>query len=191
LRVPCVVGEGGVCCPRDSSLFPHKNSLPLALDLSLTKGQPLVTTTVNGIATRSVEHPEHGPLIMAADLVKGLGYPAQNAVRTLNEAGVPSMERIKLLGSGLLDGKSIRGAAIFITRKGVNLVLMFSGKPIAQETRQWLAGDVMPAIADTGGYLLNEAAQTDAHQPNWWGSREASSRHGARAATRPSRSSPS
>lgn len=125
----------------------------------------LVTTTVNGITTRSVEHPEHGPLIMAADLVEGLGYHAL-ARDVLMKARVPPTDRIRITGSSIAvssSGMAAKfGTALFITRKGVNLVLMKSGKPIAQEIRQWLAGDVMPAIADTGGYLLNEAARDTA-----------------------------
>lgn len=126
----------------------------------------LVSTTLNGIATRSVEHPEHGPLIMAMDLVRGLGYASPNTTQTVTKAGVPATEFVRLTASDLSHGKGtpnhINGVAYFLTRKGVNLVLMYSGKPIAQETRQWLAGDVMPAIADTGGYLLNEAARDTA-----------------------------
>jgi len=130
-----------------------------------TEKLALITTVLNGITTRSVEHPEHGPLIIASDLVKGLGYGPTATSLVLRDAAVPAGERVMIQALGLCQPKGhrpITTQAIFLTRKGVNLVLMYSGKPIAQETRQWLAGDVMPAIADTGGYLLNEAARETA-----------------------------
>ncbi|MFC5517675.1 Bro-N domain-containing protein [Kaistia terrae] len=54
-------------------------------------------------------------------------------------------------------------AAVFLTRKGVKLLLMASTKPQAEEFRAWLAGGVVPTIADPSGYPLNGAARETAH----------------------------
>jgi len=41
---------------------------------------------------------------------------------------------------------------ILLTEQGLNLALMRSGQPIAAEFRNWLASEVVPAIARTGRY---------------------------------------
>ena len=83
----------------------------------------------------------------------------------LTLAAVPPKERISIAGNTLENVLGIpvpRNWAIFLTRTGVNLLLMTSTKPNAKACRDWLAGDVVNAIVDTGGYLLNEAARNTA-----------------------------
>ncbi len=74
------------------------------------------------------------------------------------------MQRIKIASGTLANcgGKPVKGAPIFLARHGINVLLMGSRRPKAQAFRGWLAGDVVDAIVDTGGYLLNEAARDTA-----------------------------
>lgn len=126
----------------------------------------LITKTFEGASVRAVDHPEHGELLHAVDVLKVLGHPASaGAAPFLAKYGIPKEERV-LLGSAdtLTDGVSSisNGRAAFLTRSAVTRVLMGSTLPKAQAFRDWLAGDVVNAIVDTGGYLLNEAVRDTA-----------------------------
>ncbi|SHG32682.1 Prophage antirepressor [Kaistia soli DSM 19436] len=127
----------------------------------------LISKDFQGATVRAVNHPEHGELLMALDTLRAAGYDPKNngSLPALNSLKVPTETRVHVPKSNLLveQGSPFpnRGA-LFLTRAGVNFVLMASDKPKAQEFRQWLAGDVVNAIADTGGYLLNEAARDTA-----------------------------
>jgi hypothetical protein len=100
-----------------------------------------------------VDRPEHGELLMARDVLLTVGYsPSVKAYALLGQVGVPLSEQRRITGSKVTNGilSFPNRGAIFLTRKGVNLLLMASTMPQAQEFRNWLAGDVVPAIADTG-----------------------------------------
>ena len=133
----------------------------------MTDKLTLISKDFQGSTVRAVDHPEHGPLLMARDVLAILGYPLSGgAVPVLDDLGVPRDERSLLnrktlcFEQGLLAPQFSAGT--FLTRKGVNLLLVSSTKPKAKEFREWLAGDVVNAIVDTGGYLLNEAARDTA-----------------------------
>jgi len=135
-------------------------------DTVMTTKLNLITKTFEGASVRAVDHPEHGELLHAVDVLKVLGHPASaGAAPYLAKYGIPKEERV-LLGSAdtLTDGVSSisNGRAAFLTRSAVTRVLMGSTLPKTQAFRDWLAGDVVNAIVDTGGYLLNEAARDTA-----------------------------
>lgn len=126
----------------------------------------LIGKAFQSSTVRAVEHAERGELFMAKDVIEAVGYDlrGQGVTATLNMAAIPSEERVEVRRSTVIihhHSYPNRGA-IFLTRKGVNLLLMTSTQPQAKAFRDWLAGDVVPAIADTGGYLLNEEARTTA-----------------------------
>ena len=132
----------------------------------MTDKLTLISKDFQGSTVRAVDHPEHGPLLMALDMLRALGYeaPANGTMHLLDSAGVPLVARVMVLRSKLALGdlRFPNRGALFLTRAGVNLMLMASDKPKASEFREWLAGDVVNAIVDTGGYLLNEAARDTA-----------------------------
>ncbi len=126
----------------------------------------LISKGLQGSTVRAGNHPERGELLMALDTLKAVGYDigSKEAQPALNNLGVPFTERLLVARSTLLIEQLSfpnRGA-LFLTRSGVNHLLMGSTLPKAQEFRRWLAGDVVNAIVDTGGYLLNEAARDTA-----------------------------
>lgn len=100
----------------------------------------------------------------ARDLLRTAGYDMKTSTarRYLDHLGVPEHERIVVTRS-MVANCDLRPfpnrGLIFLTRAGRNHVLMASTKPEAKEFREWLAGEVVVAIEDTGGYLLNEAAR--------------------------------
>lgn len=132
----------------------------------------LVTRKFQGQPMWAVDHPEHGPLLMAKHVLEALGYSVgQSASAYLNQLMVPKDARVMILRT-MLDEASIDSANIadcyvrdfprrganFLTRASVRKLLMASTKPKATEFRDWLAG-VSIAVEDTGGYLLNEEAR--------------------------------
>ncbi|MBS7546408.1 Bro-N domain-containing protein [Ancylobacter oerskovii] len=127
----------------------------------------LITVPFKGTEIRDVNHPERGMVMMAVDVLRAAGYKIGKggAHPLLKHAGVPEADKIQLLGTTLADssgGPARFGSATFLTRAGVHQLLMASTKPSAKEFRDWLAGEVVVAIEDTGGYLLNEAARETA-----------------------------
>ena len=127
----------------------------------------LITKSFEGATVRAVDHPEHGELLMGLDMLRAIGYAASGnrSIPYLNNLLVPREEWLQIARSTVADcygSLFLNRGAVFLTRKGVNYVLMASDKPKAQAFRDWLAGDVVNAIVDTGGYLLNEAARDTA-----------------------------
>jgi len=134
----------------------------------MTAKLDLTAKTFQAVAVRAVDHPDHGELLSAIDVLHALGYSTSGSASVfLNHVGIPKEERIVLAGSTLMKCSSTpvvvpQGRALFLTRKGVHLLLMSSHQPQAKEFRHWLAGEVIPAIVTTGGYLLNESARATA-----------------------------
>jgi len=79
-----------------------------------------------------VDHPEHGELLSAVDVLRAVGYSATVCAGSrLDMAGIPREEGIVLRGSSVInyDATQIKppqGRANFLTRKGANLLLMSS-----------------------------------------------------------------
>lgn len=61
--------------------------------------------------------------------------------------------RINVQNSGRYPGRG-RPDLLFVTREGVNRLVLDSAKPEAARLKDWLAEDVMPAIEDTGSYAV-------------------------------------
>lgn len=135
----------------------------------------LVTREFQGKPMWAVDHPEHGELLMAQDVLAALDYAVKTTARPdgnsssrlLEKAGVPRdglilIARREIGGaSGTPNRRYPSSGATFMTRLAVRSLLMASTKPKAQEFREWLA-DVSIKVEDTGGYLLNEAARETA-----------------------------
>ncbi|WP_454683508.1 BRO family protein [Ancylobacter moscoviensis] len=124
----------------------------------------LITVPFKGTETLAIDHPELGDLMAARDLLRTAGYDltGTSATSVLNKLGVPESERVYVKRSNVANCHLSRfpnRGLIFLTRPGRNHVLMASTKPEAKEYREWLAGEVVVAIEDTGGYLLNEGAR--------------------------------
>lgn len=134
----------------------------------MTTKLSLITTAFNGTEIRALNHPERGMLMHATDVLLLLGYSARvgGAGGYLRDLGVPKSEWVLITASMTMGNshgpKLSTGRATFLTRAGVHQLLMASAKPAAKEFREWLAGEVVVAIEDTGGYLLNEAARETA-----------------------------
>jgi prophage antirepressor-like protein len=124
----------------------------------------------------AVDHPEHGELLMAKHVLAALGYAVHadaGPAAAIRGLGIPKTECVSILRTAL-DARSVRAnvtnakgspfpnrGGTFLTRRGVDLLLMSSHKPAAQAFREWLS-DVRLAVENTGGYLLNEAARDTA-----------------------------
>lgn len=76
----------------------------------------------------------------------------------LNQLPVPANERVSVKKSNMMidhDSCFPNRGLVFLTRAGVRQLLMASTKPAAKESRAWLAGEVVVAIEDTGGFPFN------------------------------------
>lgn len=100
------------------------------------------------------------PSSHARDVLESAGYTvgANGVTQWLNQLLVPAGERVLVKKSNMMidhDSRFPNRGLVFLTRAGVHQLLMASTKPAAKEFREWLAGEVVVAIEDTGGNSSN------------------------------------
>ena len=90
------------------------------------------------------------------DIAEALEYP-ENSIKQLNNlfSSVPTQwkghKRIMTVNRGAQE-------MLCLTEQGVYFFLGRSDKPKALPYQMWIAGDVVPSIHETGGYLTNQSA---------------------------------
>ncbi|MDT3382484.1 hypothetical protein RNI52_34480 [Labrys neptuniae] len=120
-------------------------------------GKPQLVFAEPGI--RSIDHPKHGPVVMAQDLFNLLGQRVAllSLSTMLRKLGVPTSECVLIspvdVTSSKRDNLPIHGT-IFLTRTAVHLVMMSVTSQKTQAFREWLAEEVISAILDTGSYSV-------------------------------------
>lgn len=117
----------------------------------------------NGTDLRTIEI-EGAPWFVAADVCAILGLDT-NKGTYMHLAKLSPDEKLlakRAVYPKLFLGKS--GALLkLVSRPGLFALISRSSKPEAQQFQRWVNHEVLPAICDTGGYLLNEEARETAH----------------------------
>jgi prophage antirepressor-like protein len=110
------------------------------------------------------------PVWVAREIGRALGYEdegrqfVKNVTDEWSAELEPDTDRIVVEGDDLQDLKELVGdsptspvglrttSLTLLTESGLHLALMLSRKPAGRRLRRWLATEVLPAIARTGGY---------------------------------------
>jgi anti-repressor protein len=103
------------------------------------------------------------PWFVAKVVAEALGYPASSLNQVGNLMGaVPqewkSLKRIKLMSD---NGVKQQRKVLCLSEPGLYFFLTRSNKPKALPFQKWIAGEVLPAIRKTGGYIPVAEQDTD------------------------------
>lgn len=116
-----------------------------------------------GVSVRVVGTADQ-PLFVASDLAKALGYrDSSDMLRSLDsdEIAVPQNLRVRSE-----DGTVQERKTNLINEMGMWRAIHMSRRPEAKQVRNWINGEVMPAIRKTGSYSVAGKPKFDLNNPD-------------------------